>query len=50
MKQARESGDYSLLHISDMAELKQKIMEQIKESSNSDDSLCYILEVDAQLL
>ncbi len=45
LKQARESGDYSLLHISDMAELKQIIMEQIKESSNSDNSLPYTIKL-----
>lgn len=36
---ANVTGDYHLLHISDMAELKQKMIAEIKESGLNDDSL-----------
>ena len=40
-KQASETGDYSLINIASMSELKQTMLDRIFKSSNDDDSLKY---------
>ncbi len=45
LRQARESGNYSLLHISSMGELKQKMMEQIIESGDDDLTLPHTVKI-----
>lgn len=39
--EAAQSGDYSLINISSMPELKQTIMEKIQKSGSMNESLCY---------
>lgn len=41
IREARLSGDYSLLHISNMVDLKKILFERIQESGGQDLSLCY---------
>ena len=46
LHEAVEKNDYTLLHISSMAELKKTVTQRIIISGHSDNSLRYVLELD----
>ncbi len=45
LHEATTTGDYRFLHISSMAELKQKVMAEIRRSGRQDDYLPYVLSL-----
>jgi hypothetical protein len=49
LHEATTSGDYRMLHISSMAELKQKVMAEIRRSGRQDDDLRYVLNLNGEI-